>query len=76
MKPVPVGKLRSARKIGIIAIVQLDEDGSVSQPVEYEYLVVVFGSSPMEVFSPALASYQDAVEWIAENGLQLGASPD
>lgn len=76
MKPMSAGRPPKGHKIGIVAVAKPDGDGELSEPPEYEYWVVVFGSSPMRVLSHGHETYRDAVEWLAEQGLRLGDAPD
>lgn len=75
MKPMSAGRPPKGRRIGIIAVAKPDNDGALLDPPEYEYWVVVFGSSPIEVLSTGHPTYRNAVEWLAEQGLRLGDTP-
>ncbi len=76
MKSMSTGKMSSGRKVAIVSVNRTNDNGSFTDPPEQEFWVVVLGTNPMEVLSHGHATYQDAVDWIAENGLRLGASPD
>lgn len=75
MKFMDAGRPPRGGKVGIVKVESLDEDGVPFDPPEFEYWVVVLGGQNPKVFSTKHPSYQDALDWLLENGMELGVSP-